>query len=186
VIEDRPFAKWTLGLDATLSKAVYLNGQWVHGLPDEFGAGDFLSEGWVVRAGGVNSTIEGTVDCAVVKQDGETCAWETLRYRIGDYAVLGADIKLGQTLIRLFGIMDMTGYATTEWSEAKGRRVMTKHSPFSDEGFSAVLYPELTQNLGDGLSASAGALFMFGEPHTKFGDPAAGGNLVFARGAYRF
>jgi hypothetical protein len=186
VVEDRPFAKWTLGLDATLSKSLYINGQWVHGLPDEFGAGDFLSEGWVVRAGGVKGGIERTVDCAVVLKSGRTCAWETLRHRIGDYAVLGADLNLNQTLIRLFGIVDMTGYVSTEWSEAKGKRTQTKHSPFSKEGFSAVLYPEVTQNLGEGLTVSAGTILMFGEPHTKFGDPAAGGNLVFARGAYSF
>ena len=143
-------------------------------------------EGWSVRSGGVNSGIEGTVDCAVVHQDGSKCAWETVRYRIGDYAVLGADFTAGPTLFRLFGIMDMTGYATTSWDDAKQRRVMDKHSPFSAEGFSAVVYPEVTQNVGDGLTVSAGTLLMFGKPHTKFGDPAAGGNLVFARGAYRF
>ena len=49
-----------------------------------------------------------------------------------------------------------------------------------------MLYPEVTQNLGEGLTVSAGTILMFGEPHTKFGDPAAGGNLVFARGAYSF
>ena len=186
VVEEKPFAKWTLGLDATLTKRLYLNGQWVHGLPDEFGAGDFLSEGWSVRAGGVGGGIEDTVDCAVVLQSGETCAWETLRYRIGDYAVLGADLTLNQTLVRLFGIVDMTGYVSTEWSESRGKRVQTRHSPVSEDGFSAVLYPEVTQNLGDGLTVSAGTLLMFGKNHTKFGDPAAGGNLVFARGAYSF
>ncbi len=72
----------------------------------------------------------------------------------------------------------MTGYVSTEWSEAKGKRTQTKHSPFSKEGFSAVLYPEVTQNLGEGLTVSAGTILMFGEPHTKFGDPAAGGCCV--------
>jgi len=186
VVEGKPFAKWTVGLDATVSKHLYLNGQWVHGLPDEFGVGDFISEGFVVRAGGVGDRIEDTVDCAVVLQSGKECAWETLRYRIGDYAVMGADVNLGQTLLRVFGIMDVTGYLSTEWSESKDQRVQTRHSPLSKEGFSAVLYPEITQNLGDGLTISAGTILLFGEPHTKFGDPAAGGNLVFARGAYSF
>jgi len=186
VIDSRPFAKWTVGLDATASKFLYLNGQWVHGLPDEFGAGDFLSEGWTVRAGGVDSDIEQTVDCAVVEQSGRKCAWETVRHRIGDYAVLGADLTLNQTLLRVFGIMDVTGYVSTSWSAQKGRRVQTRHSPFSAEGFSAVLYPEITHNLGEGVSMSAGTLLMFGAAHTKFGDPAAGGNLVFAKGAYSF
>jgi hypothetical protein len=186
VIEARPFAKWTIGLDATLSKQVYVNAQWVHGLPDEMGAGDFLSEGWTVRAGGVDSAIEQTIDCAVVYKSGRRCATETLRYRIGDYGVLGADITISQTLLRLFGMVDLTGYRTTHWSEGKQRRKAVDHSAFSVEGFSAVIYPELSQNMGDGLTLSAGALLMVGEPHTKFGDPAAGGDLLFGRGSYRF
>jgi hypothetical protein len=186
VIEDRPFAKWTLGLDYTLGKHVYTNAQWVHGLPDEFGAGDFLSEGWTVRDGGVTGPIDSTVDCVVTLESGETCAWETLRHRIGDYAVLGTDLTMGPVLLRVFGILDVTGYVGERWSEAEGRRVQTRHHPFSPDGFSAVLYPELMVKMGGGMEAAIGTVQLFGKRHTKFGDPAAGGDLAFVRGAYRF
>jgi hypothetical protein len=186
VIEDRPFAKWTMGLDYTLSKNVYINGQWVHGLVDEFGAGDFISDGWVVRDGGVSGGIESTSDCVIVDESGKRCAWEMLRHRLGDYAVLGMDINMGNTLLRLFGLVDMSGYVDTRWDADQDRRVATRHGPFSANGFSAVLYPELSYNFGNGLVGGLGTVQKFGKPHTKFGDPAAGGDLFFTRGEYSF
>ena len=166
IIEDKLFAKWTLGLDYTVNKYLYLNGQWVHGMADEFGAGDFITPGTVVRAGG---------------QD-----WEILRNRIGDYAVIGADILLGGATLRLFSVMDVTGYTKESGSTSGGERRVDEFSPFSKEGFSAVLYPELMFNMGNGLTAGFGTIQMFGEDYTKFGDLAAGGDLLFARGRYQF
>mgnify|MGYP001266986410 CR=1 FL=1 len=166
VVDDSAFAKWTVGLDYTLGKAVYLNAQWVHGMTDEFGAGDFLQPDFTTRVGALDSEIR--------------------RLRIGDYGVLGADIALGTATIRLFSLFDLTGYQTESQVEGQDKRAVTRHAPFSTEGFSAVLYPELMFRFGDGLSAAVGTIQMFGEPHTKFGDPAAGGDLGFVRGAYEF
>ena len=44
------FFKWTLGVDYTFGPHLYVNAQRVHGMPDEFGAGDWFSgEGYVAR-----------------------------------------------------------------------------------------------------------------------------------------
>jgi len=166
VIDDTPFAKWTLGLDYTLGKHVYLNTQWVHGMTDEFGAGDFIQPDYVTRAG-----------------DGD---WEIRRLRLGDYLVLGSDIALGGATLRLFSLLDMTGYQTETADGSGGERNIVKHSAWSEDGFSAVLYPELMFNFGNGLTAGLGTVQLFGKAHTKFGDPAAGGDLVFVRGSYDF
>jgi hypothetical protein len=125
-------------------------------------------------------------DCVIIDESGEKCAWEMLRHRIGDYAVVGADFMFGNTLLRVFGLVDMTGYVETRWDESKGARTTERHGPFSEDGFSAVLYPELSYNFGNGLVLAGGTVQLFGKPHTKFGDPAAGGDLVFARGEYSF
>ena len=166
VISDTPFAKWTLGLDYTVGKHVYVNTQWVHGLADEFGAGDFLQPDFVTRAGGGD--------------------WEIRRLRIGDYLVLGSDINLDGATLRLFSLFDVTGYQTETAADAFNRRTTSKHSPWSGDGFSAVLYPELMMRFGNGIAASIGTIQKFGKKHTKFGDPAAGGDLAFVRGSYEF
>jgi hypothetical protein len=64
--------------------------------------------------------------------------------------------------------------------------VPTFHSLFSSEGFSASIYPELDYNFGNGLELGAGALLLLGGSWTKFGDPAAGGSLVFTRARFSF
>lgn len=164
VVAGEPFAKWTVGFDYTFGKAVYVNAQWVHGMVDEFGSGDFLNPGFVTRSGDAD--------------------WEIRRHRLGDYLVLGSDIALGGPVLRLFSLFDLSGYRTENTS---GDGVATTaHSPFSEEGFSAVFYPELMVPLQSGLQLSAGAVAMFGKPYTKFGDPAAGGTLAFAKASQRF
>ena len=65
VVEDTPFAKWVIGLDYTFSKEVYANVQWVHGLADEYGAGDWISEGDVVR----KSEVVGDPDAGMRARD---------------------------------------------------------------------------------------------------------------------
>src|SRR5262245_16166913 len=42
VVEDTPFLKWTLGFDYSFPGNVLLNIMWVHGLADEYGAGDWI------------------------------------------------------------------------------------------------------------------------------------------------
>ncbi|MBI4705868.1 MAG: hypothetical protein HY744_32650 [Deltaproteobacteria bacterium] len=186
VVESTPFAKWTVGLDYSFGAHVYANVQWVHGLVDEYGAGDFITEGWAVRQGGVSEGAK-TVSCAL-KGDGTKCAREILRPRLGDYLVLGVDLRFLETrlLARLFTILDLNGYDETFWDEAAGRRLGKHYPPFSAEGFSAVLYPQLSYNFGSGFELAAGALVQLGEDYTKFGDPAAGGSIVWTRSSLAF
>lgn len=187
VLDDKPYAKWTLGIDYSFGEHVYLNLQWVHGLADEVGAGDFLSSGQSVRAGGVNSDENGTLNCALFR-DGSNCAREILRNTIGDYLVVGADFRFnrGAGLIRLFTLLDLTGYTEERFSMSSGMRVRRTLGPFSTEGFTAVLFPEINYNFGNGLELGGGALFELGKAYTKFGDPAAGGSVIFTRGRYSF
>jgi hypothetical protein len=188
VVKPTPFLKWTVGLDYTLGENIYVNAQWVHGLMDEYGAGDFISEGYAVRSSSVTSSdIDTITKCALLK-DGTTCAQEVLRNRLGDYIVIGVDYKFlnDNALLRLFTIWDVTGVKEEHWDKERKERVSTSHSIFSAEGFSAVLYPEFNYNFGNGLELGAGALFQLGKEHTKFGDPATGGDLVWTRGRFSF
>jgi hypothetical protein len=187
-VEDVAFLKWVVGLDYTFGEHVYVNAQWVHGLVDEFGAGDFIHEGWTVRQSSVTSDEEQTVfDCALDKT-GETCARELLHPIIGDYIVLGFDFKLmnNALLVRLFNILDVSGIVEDRWDEEQNKRVRIHHSPFSEEGFSMVVFPEVSYNFGNGLDLGVGALFQLGKDYTKFGDPAAGGSTVWTRGKFSF
>jgi hypothetical protein len=184
-LSDEWFMKWVLGVDYSLGKLVYVNAQWVHGMPDEMG------RGWAVRDGGVTTPIEDTLQCAPLLGDsdvvsGEECVEETLRPRVGDYAVVGVDIRLGDVLLRLFGIADLGGLVVRSWSDEQGRRTETRYAWTDPEARSMVLYPELIANLGSGVELSAGAMLMLGEPATRFGDPATGGSQVFTRAKYSF
>lgn len=190
VVEDRPFAKWTLGLDYTFNRNFYLNVQWVHGFPDEYGAGDFFHEGFSTIRGDVTSRNAAyTLSCAMAdKPAGMKCAREFMRPRLGDYLVLGSDIKLlnDSLLIRLFLIVDLTGIYEESWDTGVDERVRKHHNPFSSEGFSMVIFPEITYNLGSGVELSSGALIKLGNSNTKFGDPAAGGSELWTRARFSF
>ena len=188
VLDDQPFAKWVVGLDYTFNEYFYTNVQWVHGLVDELGAGDFLSEGFVSRAGGVSSTDDETLTCAVTDQSGERCAKETLRRRLGDYLVWGLDFHFDSDrgLLRLFTIFDLTGIVEESWSRRESRRIRTSYAPWTPEGYSLVLFPELNYNFGNGLELGGGALMQLGKPYSKFGDPAAGGSVFWTRARYSF
>jgi hypothetical protein len=186
IVDDRPYPQWVVGLDYTVGRHVYLNGQWVHGMLDEVGAGDNLfQEGYAVRNGGVDSEIGDTTGCAL-DRDGRKCAYEVLRSRQSDLAVIGVDINFlsNAALLRLFTIWDLTGLKEEHF--VKGERVMTSHGAFTKEGQSAVIYPEFAYNFGNGLQLGGGALIQMGSEDTKFGAPAAGGNLVFTRGKFSF
>ena len=89
-------------------------------------------------------------------------------------------------LIRIFTIFDLSGYTVQGYDIAAGERTNTFHAPFSEEGFSAVIYPSINWNFGYGFELGAGALFQLGKSHTVFGDPAAGGSVVFVNGKYSF
>jgi hypothetical protein len=188
VVDATPFLKWTLGLDYTFGEHVYVNAQWVHGLADEYGAGDFMHEGWSVRQSGVSTTKADTLSrCIFPKRDGTQCATEVLHPRLGDYLVLGADYKVDErVLLRLFTIWDLSGYTMESWSKADKQRDRTHHSLFSQDGFSAVLFPEVDYKVGGGLELGLGALLLLGKDYTKFGDPAAGGSLLWTRARYSF
>jgi len=186
VVEDRAFLKWVLGLDYTFGEHVYVNAMWVHGMVDEFGAGDFITSGFAVRQSGL---VDGAnvLACALVK-NGETCAREILRPRLGDYVIVGADLKFMNqaALFRLFAILDATPLTESAWDGDQGKRVMRSMSPLSAEGFSMVLFPQLEYNFGNGLELSAGGLFQLGKSYTKFGSAETGGNVLWTRGRYSF
>ncbi len=195
VVDATPFLKWTVGLDYAFGDHAYLNVQWVHGLADEFGAGDFLHEGYSVRESGVGTTSEDDTRtrCVLSPQnelirDGTKCAREVLAPKLGDYVVIGVDLKFldDAMLLRLFTLWSMSGVTIEEWSDKQQKRTSTHYGLFTKEGFSAVLFPELQYNFGNGLEFGAGALIELGKDYTKFGDPAAGGSTVFTRGKFSF
>jgi hypothetical protein len=189
VVQSTPFAKWVVGLDYAFGDHVYVNAQWVHGLLDEYGAGDFLHtgpSGYMVRESGVTTSATDTASLCVIYKNGDPCAREVLRRREGDYAVLGVDLKFlgNKALLRLFGIVDVTGYVVDEYDMNSQQRVQTVLSPFSSGGYSVVVYPDFNYNFGNGFELGAGALIQLGESYTKFGDPAAGGTVVFTRARF--
>jgi hypothetical protein len=198
VLTDQPFAKWTLGLDYSIGEHVYVNAQWVHGLVDEFGAGDFITEGYTVRGSGVISDeVPVLLGCSGTLTDGEgnpiptdgaSCGESLLVPRLADYLVLGVDTKFmnQSALFRLFTIFALNGVIEDTFDEEAGERVRIHHDAISPKGFSMVVFPSLGYNFGDGLEMTIGAFFGLGEPHTKFGDPATGGDLAWGRASYRF
>jgi len=193
VVPGKPFAKWTLGLDYSIGP-VMINAQWVHGMVDEFGNGDFITPGYVARKGDTDAPILAAEDGAPnlyecgTTGNGERCAREILRPRIADYLVLGVDISFARSagLFRLFTLWDLGGYQSTYWDDSLGAVVTETRHPFTPQGFSAVIYPELQYNFGGGFELHAGALLQFGQSYTKFGDPAAGGHQFFMRARYSF
>ncbi len=192
VVTDQIFAKWSLGLDYTFNEHLYLNVQWVHGLFDEFGAGDFITEGWSVVASDITTDLGETIACALPQgdelADGSPCARELLRPRLGDYLVVGVDMKfLNQNLLlRIFALFYLNGTTMDYWDDDAQARRRTHYGFFTEEGFSAVIFPQLTYNFGYGFDASVGALIKLGTNTTKFGDPAAGGSIAFMQGRFSF
>jgi hypothetical protein len=193
IVENTAFAKWTVGLDYTFPGNVYANLMWVHGLADEFGAGDWINGTKEVRDSGIvtrslNDLInpdKGCVSLVPLSIDGRRCAREVLRPRLGDYLVAGVDVKWldDQLLTRLFTILELSGYEMTRPSLGGGRTTF-KYPFYDDRGFSAVIFPEMAYNFGNGLELGLGALFNLGKSYTKFGDPASGGSLTFLRARY--
>ncbi len=194
VLDDEPFAKWVVGLDYTFGKHLMLNGQWVHGMLDEMGAGDNLvqKEQFVVRDGGINSDqlcgLPRMLAPDEPRSPGFTCAEETLRRRISDLAVIGLDINYANRagLIRIFTITDLTGIQLDTYNERTDKRVTEAMGAFSKEGRSGILLTELGWNFGNGFDLGGGMLHQYGQKYTKFGDPANGGSFLFTRARYAF
>ena len=186
VLDDTPFLKWTLGLDYTFLKNLYINAQWVHGLADEFGAGDWIGHGVSVRQSTVTGTLENAAFSCALTRDGSKCAKEITRPRLGDFLVLGADFHFlrDAALARLFTILELNGYHESSYDGNTGKRVRIAHPFWTPEGFSAAIYPEFDYNFGNGFELGAGALFLLGKSYTKFADPASGGSLAFLRARY--
>ena len=182
VVDDIPFFKWVIGLDYSFGRHVYANLMWVHGLVDEFGIG------YAVRQGQSLSDQSDLLTCQT-SGDFRTCnSREILRQRLGDYIVFGLDFKFldDRLLLRLFSILDLTGIDEAVW-DRRANRMIKKHSSFyTEKGFSMVIYPELGYNFGNGLEVGLGVLLQLGEEYTKFGDPAAGGSLAWARARFSF
>jgi hypothetical protein len=182
VVDSIPFFKWVLGLDYSFGRHVYANLMWIHGLVDEFGIG------FAVRQG---ESLNDQADLLTCQTSGDyrTCSSrEILRQRLGDYVVFGLDFKFldDRLLLRLFTIWDLTGIEEAEW-DRRANRMVKKHSAFySEKGFSAVIYPELGYNFKNGLEVGLGVLLQLGEEYTKFGDPAAGGSLLWTRARFSF
>ncbi len=199
VVDGRAFAKWVVGLDYSFGPHWMVNLMWVHGMADEFGAGDFLRKGYQVRQS--KNLAESPYDCLFSNLDlsdpdgiskatavcAERNMEEILRPRIGDYAVAGIDFKFADqaALLRLFVIWDVSGYYRSYYDEQVGRRVMKYLDLFGD-GFSMIVYPEFEYNFGNGLELGFGALLQLGNRYTKFGDPAAGGSVVWTRARFSF
>ena len=193
VLHDTPFAKWSFGIDYSFGPHVYMNMQWVHGLADEFGAGDWITEDYAVRASWIDAEEGDAFQCGLPASvgglgSGKTCATEMLRPRLGDYLVLGLDFKFlnDAALLRLFTMWDLTGLVEERWDAEAEKRVRTAFHPFTEEAFSAVVYPSFAYNFGFGLTMTVGALLKFGKPWTKFGDPAAGGSVVWSSAKFAF
>jgi len=187
VVRDQAYLKWVLGLDYTFASSVYVNAQWVHGLPDEFGAGDWLiGDDVELRRGTLDGDRTGAAIRCALPRDGTTCIREMVRPRQADYLVLGVDLRFldDQLLTRVFTILDLSGYGESYYDPELGYRRTDHHAFFTPEGFSAVVYPEVSYNFGNGLELSSGALLQFGKSYTKFGDPTAGGSVAFARARF--
>jgi hypothetical protein len=182
VVDDIPFFKWVVGLDYSFGRHVYANLMWVHGLVDEFGIG------YAVRQGESLSDQADLLTCQT-SGDFQNCnSREILRQRLGDYIVFGLDFKFldDRLLLRLFSILDITGIDEAVWDRRAERMIKKHHSFLTEKGFSAVIYPELGYNFGNGLEVGLGVLLQLGEDYTKFGDPAAGGSLAWFRARFSF
>ncbi|MBW2528907.1 MAG: hypothetical protein JRI23_32325 [Deltaproteobacteria bacterium] len=188
VVDDTPFLKWVFGLDYTFGEHVYANVQWVHGLVDEYGAGDFITEGWQVVAADVTTDATDTTLGCALNRDGTECVREIQRPKINDYLVVGVDLRFleNRALVRIFNILYLNGVWIEQFDPARGQRVREHKSIATEEGFSMVIFPEVSYNFGNGLELAGGALVQLGKDYSRFGDPQGGGSLAWTRGRYSF
>ena len=128
------------------------------------------------------------LDLASFAISGTACASEWLKPRLSDYLVWGTDIRVlqGSLLFRLFTIWDLTGVYRNEWDADTGAHALTRRGLFTKEGFSAVIFPAIQYNFGNGLELHGGALLELGQPWTKFGAPETGGHQIWLRARYSY
>ncbi len=152
VVPSTPFFKLTAGVDYSFNKFVYGNLQYVHGFIDEFGAG---VQSYVPSTKGGLPRVES---------------------RIGDYLVVGADLKFfsDALLLRLFGAFKLPH--ADENDPAHG----------GEPKFTAVIFPQVAWAVWDATELSVGAFIFLGDRNTKFGDPAAGASEVFAKAKFTY
>jgi hypothetical protein len=194
VLDNRPFAKWSLGFDYTFNRHLYMNTQWVHGFVDEYGAGDWIQPGtYQVRGSDIREDVRDTIginclDLTTFSGRGETCANEWLKPKLGDYLVWGLDIKFlsGSATLRLFAIWDLIGVYRSTYNPETEEREMTHYGPFTKEGASGVIYPAFMYNMGNGFEWHIGGLVQLGQPYSKFGAPETGSHQIWTRARYRF
>ncbi len=148
VVPSTPFFKLTAGLDYSFNKYLYGNIQYVHGFIDEFGAGKQCYALPGEKAGGATRCED----------------------RVGDYFVLGADLKLfsDALLIRFFGAFKLP------------------HADELDQRFTAVLFPQIAWAVWDATELTLGAFVFLGDRSTKFGDPAAGASELFLKAKFQY
>lgn len=188
VIDDTPFLKWVVGLDYTFEEHTYLNVMWVHGMVDEYGAGDFIHDGVTVIESSVTSDDTDTILRCALPRDGTTCVREVTRPKLGDYLVAVFDVKFlnGDALARIFAMLYLNGVWESYYDPAQGQRVEVHHGTFSEQGFSMTIFPEFNYNFQNGLELGVGGLALLGNRNSKFGDPQTGGSLVWTRARYSF
>ena len=95
--------------------------------------------------------------------------------RMGDYLVAGLDIKtLGDRLLfRLFGVIKVPSIDLQSL-------LWDAYAP------TGVLFPQIVWTVYDATELMIGGFVMLGDRSTKFGDPAAGGTELFAKGKVSF
>jgi hypothetical protein len=160
VIPSTPFFKLTVGLDYSWNKYLYTNVQYVHGFIDEFGAG--------VQT--------------YAKQGAHPGDAPRVEDRIGDYMVVGADLKLFNEalLVRLFGAFKLPH------ADEPVQEKCDSLSVCSQAKFTAVIFPQLAWAVWDATELSLGAFIFLGDRDTKFGDPASGASEIFAKARFTY
>ncbi|MSP62540.1 MAG: hypothetical protein EXR72_19850 [Myxococcales bacterium] len=162
VVPKTPFPKITIGGDISIGSHVYVNMQYVHGFIDEFGSGTQT-----------HALVDAKKACQAPGQAG--CEKPRLDNRIGDYFIVGGDVKLfGDALLfRLFAVVKIPSLSVPGFK-------------FDDYKFTGVLFPQLAWTVWDGAELSAGAFIFLGDRSTKFGDPSAGASEMFLKAKFTY
>lgn len=155
--DSTPFLKITIGGDMSLGQHVYLNLQYVHGFPDEFGSGWAWHQSRTVQEAGWDAEI-----------------WRNRR--IGDYLVGGLDLKfLGETIaLRAFGVLKLPSLYFEDGAH------------FDEWRPTGTLLTQLGWKVWDGTEINLGGLVFLGDRSTKFGDPATGASELFLKAKFAY
>ena len=166
----RPSSSGRSGLDYTFGAHVYVNAQWVHGLVDEFGAGDCHAPGLErCDQSGVNTMARADrLPCALrhAPTTATQCATETLPPASAT-TWSSAPTSSSSTTRRssaLFTIWALSG-VTIETSSTRAESKRVGHALLALHRARASppsIFPELDYNFGNGLELGAGALVLLG------------------------